>query len=101
MNAGLVVLAALLGLTVGSFLNVVISRLPRGESLLWPGSHCPNCRRKLLLWENVPVVSYLFLRGKCRTCHSPIGVRHVIVEAAAGAAAALAAGLALRGGVRG
>ncbi len=101
MTIGIVVFAALVGLALGSFLNVVISRLPKGGSLLWPPSHCPACNRRLEWWENVPVASYLALGGKCRTCGAPIGVRHLIVEAAAGAAAALAAGLALGGGARG
>jgi leader peptidase (prepilin peptidase)/N-methyltransferase len=101
MTIGLIVFSALLGMAVGSFLNVAISRLPRGGSVLGPPSHCPACSRKLEWWENIPVASYLALRGRCRTCHAAIGVRHLIVEAATGAVAALAAGLAMGGGGRG
>jgi len=103
MQAALViVLAGLFGAAFGSFLNVAISRVPRGESVVFPSSHCQNCGRRLAWWENIPVASYLALGGKCRTCHIPIGVRHLLVEAAAGLAAALAAaGLVLAGGSRG
>ncbi len=100
-NAGLITLAGLVGLAFGSFLNVVISRLPRGESVVWPPSHCMSCGRRLRWWENIPVASYLSLRGRCRTCGRPIGIRYLVVEAAAGAAAMVAAGLALAGAGRG
>jgi prepilin signal peptidase PulO-like enzyme (type II secretory pathway) len=86
-----VLLAALLGAAFGSFLNVALSRLPRRESVVWPASHCEACGRGLAWWENIPVASFLLLRGRCRTCHSPIGVRHLVVEAATGVAAAVAA----------
>lgn len=92
--AAVIGFATLLGLAVGSFTNVVISRAPRGESLLGPSSHCPACSRSLVWWENIPVASYLALRGRCRTCGAPIGPRHLVVELAggiAGAAAAVAA----------
>jgi len=94
-----VIFAALLGAVVGSFINVVISRLPNGESLVQPGSHCPACGRSLMWWENIPVVSFIALGGKCRTCRAPIGFRHLAVEVASGAAAAAAA-IALKGGAR-
>jgi len=94
-----VVFAALLGAAVGSFLNVAISRLPRGESLMHPGSHCPSCGRGLMWWENIPVASFIALGGKCRTCRAPIGLRHLAVEVASGAAAAAAA-IAMKGGAR-
>jgi len=68
------------GLAIGSFLNVVIYRLPRGESLARPGSRCPSCRSALSAWENVPVLSYLWLRGRCRRCRSKISLRYPIVE---------------------
>jgi prepilin signal peptidase PulO-like enzyme (type II secretory pathway) len=91
MNMALpVVTALLLGAALGSFLNVALSRLPRGESIVWPASHCEGCQRPLSWWENVPVVSFLALRGHCRTCHAPIGVRTLVVEAAVGLAAAAA-----------
>lgn len=86
----------LLGLLVGSFLNVCIHRLPRGESLLWPASHCPSCQRPLAWYENVPLVSWLVLRGRCRSCGAPISLAYPLVEAATGlvcAGAALVYGL--------
>jgi leader peptidase (prepilin peptidase)/N-methyltransferase len=77
--------AGLLGLAFGSFLNVCVSRWPAGESVVTPRSHCRNCGRTLTWWENVPVLSWLALRGKCRTCGVRIGIRYVLVEAAVGA----------------
>lgn len=77
-------LGALLGLLVGSFLNVCISRLPVGRSIVSPGSHCELCQRQIRWYENIPVFSYLLLRGRCRTCHASIGVRHLLVELAMG-----------------
>jgi leader peptidase (prepilin peptidase)/N-methyltransferase len=74
-------MAAALGAIVGSFLNVCIYRLPRGTSIVWPASACPHCRRALSWYENVPVVSFLALRGACRTCRARIGVQYPIVEA--------------------
>jgi leader peptidase (prepilin peptidase)/N-methyltransferase len=78
------VLAALLGLAFGSFLNVCLSRWPQGESIVTPRSHCRQCGRTLAWWENVPLVSWLALRGRCRTCGAWIGWRYVVVEAAVG-----------------
>jgi leader peptidase (prepilin peptidase)/N-methyltransferase len=69
-----------LGLVIGSFLNVVIWRLPREESLVKPGSHCPSCERPLRWFENIPLFSWLALRGKCRTCKAKISVRYPMVE---------------------
>jgi leader peptidase (prepilin peptidase)/N-methyltransferase len=74
----------LLGLVVGSFLNVCIYRLPRKESLNWPGSHCTACSRPLSWYENVPLVSWLVLRGRCRTCGVAIPVMYPLVEAVTG-----------------
>ncbi len=71
---------ALLGLVVGSFLNVVAWRLPRGESLLRPGSHCPACDAPVRPRDNVPVLSWLVLRGRCRDCGAPIRRRYPAVE---------------------
>jgi leader peptidase (prepilin peptidase)/N-methyltransferase len=68
------------GLAIGSFLNVVIYRLPRGESLLRPGSHCPHCARAVAPWDNVPLLAYLWLRGRCRRCQAPISIRYPAVE---------------------
>lgn len=74
----------LLGLCVGSFLNVVIHRLPRDESLVHPGSHCPACSRPLQWYENIPLVSYILLTARCRTCKCPIPIRYPAVEAVTG-----------------
>ena len=68
------------GLVVGSFLNVVIYRLPRGESIVTPGSHCPACDTPIEPWHNVPVLSYLWLRGRCRHCSVRISARYPAVE---------------------
>ena len=73
-------LVTLIGLMVGSFLNVCIHRLPLGESLAWPASRCPHCRTPLKPYENVPVVSFLMLGGRCRTCRAPISMQYPIVE---------------------
>jgi leader peptidase (prepilin peptidase)/N-methyltransferase len=76
--------AALAGLAFGSFLNVCLSRWPEGESVVKPRSHCRTCNRTLTWWENIPLLSWLALRGRCRTCKSPIGWRYPLVEAAMG-----------------
>src|SRR5207249_1175126 len=65
---------------VGSFLNVVIYRLPLGQSISHPGSHCPSCNRPLKAYENIPLVSFLALGAKCRTCKAPISWRYFGVE---------------------
>lgn len=72
--------SALLGLVVGSFLNVVAHRLPREESLAFPGSRCPSCGAPIAWHDNVPVVSWILLRGRCRSCRAPIGVRYPALE---------------------
>jgi leader peptidase (prepilin peptidase)/N-methyltransferase len=74
------VFAAAFGAIVGSFLNVCIYRLPRGASIVWPASRCPGCRRPLSWFENIPLVSYLVLGGRCRTCRASISIRYPIVE---------------------
>jgi leader peptidase (prepilin peptidase)/N-methyltransferase len=76
-----VVAAALAGLLIGSFLNVVAYRLPRGESLSHPGSRCPGCGAPIAPYDNIPVVSWLLLRGRCRRCGEPISIRYPLVEA--------------------
>ena len=78
--------AALLGAVFGSFLNVVIHRVPLGESLVSPGSHCPSCGAAVRARDNVPVLSWLLLRGRCRDCGAPISPRYPIVEAITAAA---------------
>ena len=72
----------LFGAVIGSFLNVCIYRLPREESVAWPSSHCPTCRKPIAVYDNIPIVSYLFLHGRCRACQSPISFRYPLVEAA-------------------
>ncbi len=76
----LLLAAAVAGLVVGSFLNVVIHRLPRGESLRRPGSRCPHCAVPIRAWHNVPVLGYLLCRGRCAACQAPISVRYPLVE---------------------
>jgi len=110
--AFLIVAAGVIGLIVGSFLNVVIHRLPkmmeydeanyiaevRGEplphperyNLMVPRSACPHCGHLIAPWENIPVISYLFLRGKCKSCKAPIGIRYPLVELATAVLSALA-----------
>jgi leader peptidase (prepilin peptidase)/N-methyltransferase len=73
--------AAAFGSVLGSFLNVCIYRLPRGKSVVWPASACPHCGRRLAWFENIPIVSYLALRGRCRTCAGSIAGRYPLVEA--------------------
>jgi leader peptidase (prepilin peptidase) / N-methyltransferase len=75
-----ILLAMVGGLTIGSFLNVVVYRLPRGESLSVPGSHCPTCGNPVRAYDNVPVLSWVMLRGRCRQCHEPISARYPMVE---------------------
>lgn len=123
-----VAVISILGLLVGSFLNVVIHRLPimletqwteqckllleesdnsgpieskpksttKIFNLIWPGSHCPNCQREIRAWQNIPVISYLFLLGKCANCKHKISIRYPLVELASGL---MAAGIAIQFGV--
>ncbi len=81
------VFAAFAGLITGSFLNVVAYRLPRGESLVTPGSHCTKCGTPVKPYDNIPVLGWLLLRGHCRQCHDRISSRYPIVEAATAALA--------------
>ncbi|MEK7281686.1 MAG: prepilin peptidase [Chloroflexota bacterium] len=80
----LVLILGLSGLAVGSFLNLCIDRLPRGQSIISPSSHCPVCNRRLGIVDMVPVLNYLWLRGRCRTCRAPIPYRLPLVELATG-----------------
>jgi len=91
-----VAVIGVLGLLIGSFLNVVIYRLPRGESLVTPGSRCPGCETPIKPYDNIPVVSWLLLRGRCRKCGTAISVRYPLVEALTGA---VFVGVALTRGV--
>ena len=87
----LVLIAGILGLAIGSFLNVVVWRLPREKSLSHPGSHCPACGHPIRPYDNIPVVSWVLLRGRCRDCGERISVRYPLVEAGTGIAFAATA----------
>lgn len=76
-----IAIVAVLGGSIGSFLNVVVYRMPRGIGLLKPGSHCPACGASIRPLDNIPVIGWLKLRGRCRSCRSPISVRYPLVEA--------------------
>jgi leader peptidase (prepilin peptidase)/N-methyltransferase len=82
-------LAAVVGAIFGSFLNVVAYRLPRGESLSRPRSRCPQCQTQIKAYDNVPVLSWLALRGRCRSCRTPISARYPLLEAVTGLLCAL------------
>lgn len=92
---GLAVFAAILGLVVGSFLNVVVIRVPSGQSIVKPSSRCPACRSAIASWDNIPVISWLVLRGRCRSCHTTISLRYPAIELLT---AALFAGAAIHFG---
>ncbi len=77
---------ALFGLVIGSFLNVCIHRIPLGKSVVSPGSHCPHCGNRIRFYDNVPVLSFLYLRGKCRSCGKSISWQYPFVELLSGAA---------------
>jgi leader peptidase (prepilin peptidase)/N-methyltransferase len=74
------ILAFIFGACIGSFLNVCIYRIPAGESVVHPGSSCPRCKTLIPFYDNIPVVSYLILAGKCRNCNLPIAMRYPLVE---------------------
>lgn len=73
-------LAFLMGASIGSFIGVLIDRLPRKESIVFPPSHCTNCNHKLKWYENIPVISYIFLGGKCSSCKSKIPFKYFLIE---------------------
>jgi leader peptidase (prepilin peptidase)/N-methyltransferase len=75
-----IVFALLFGLALGSFLNVCISRLPRHDSIAQPPSHCPQCKARIAAYDNIPLVSFLLLRGRCRNCQQRIAWRYPLVE---------------------
>jgi leader peptidase (prepilin peptidase)/N-methyltransferase len=81
---GFAALVGVFGLIVGSFLNVVIHRLPRDESLSWPGSHCVHCQTPIRWTDNLPLLSWALLRGRCRHCRAPISARYPLVEGLTG-----------------
>ena len=72
------------GCCLGSFYNVVVHRLPSGSSIVRPGSHCPQCKHPIAFYDNMPLLSYLILLGKCRYCRAPISIRYPIIEALTG-----------------
>ncbi|MBI5124354.1 MAG: prepilin peptidase [Candidatus Omnitrophica bacterium] len=76
----MVILTFIIGAIIGSFLNVCIYRLPKGRSVIVPGSHCPNCGAKIHWYDNIPVLSYIFLGGKAKCCKAAISLRYFIVE---------------------
>jgi leader peptidase (prepilin peptidase)/N-methyltransferase len=84
-RAALAVFAGLLGLAIGSFLNVVIYRVPRGESISRPRSKCPACGTPIRWYDNIPVLSWVLLRARCRACKAPISARYPLVELVTGA----------------
>jgi leader peptidase (prepilin peptidase)/N-methyltransferase len=74
----------ILGASIGSFMNVLIVRTPRDENVSFPASHCMTCNTPLKAWHNIPIISWVFLRGKCHFCHSPISMQYPLVEALSG-----------------
>jgi leader peptidase (prepilin peptidase)/N-methyltransferase len=83
IDTSLLMIAGIFGAIVGSFLNVVILRLPQeNQSIVFPASHCPQCQTPLHWYENIPIFSYLFLRGKCSHCNTAISLQYPLVEAA-------------------
>lgn len=84
-RAAVAVFAGLLGLAIGSFLNVVVYRVPRGESVSHPRSRCPRCETPIAWYDNIPVASWLALGGKCRACREPISARYPLIELGTGA----------------
>ena len=69
-----------LGTVMGSFLNVCIHRIPQGKSIVTPSSHCPHCKKPIRFYDNIPLVSFIWLRGRCRVCNAPISLRYPLVE---------------------
>jgi leader peptidase (prepilin peptidase)/N-methyltransferase len=86
-----VVLAFVAGAALGSFLNVVITRVPKHESIVRPASHCPSCNTPIAPRDNIPILSWLLLRGRCRTCNWPIPIRYFLTELACALIAAAVA----------
>ena len=82
MNYAYMLIMALLGLTIGSFLNVVILRIPKGENIAFPASHCTHCNKPLKWWHNIPLISYIILKGKCHYCKKNISIQYPLVELA-------------------
>jgi leader peptidase (prepilin peptidase)/N-methyltransferase len=78
------IFAFIFGIVIGSFLNVVILRVPKNESVIFPASHCPTCKTKLKWWHNIPLISYILLKGKCAFCKEKISIQYPIVELLSG-----------------
>lgn len=93
MNAITLIILFITGALIGSFLNVCIWRIPRHESIIKPGSHCPGCDARVKWYDNVPLVSWLLLKGRCRSCAAPISIRYPLVEL-------LSAGLYVGAGIK-
>ncbi len=74
------IVSIIFGALIGSFLNVCIFRLPKEESIVWPGSHCPHCKNPIRFYDNIPLVSYILLKGRCRHCQSAISFQYPFVE---------------------
>ena len=85
MDTLILCFAGIFGLLFGSFLNVCIYRIPRDKSIVWPPSSCPGCNARIKWYDNIPVLSYLWLRGKCRSCKQPISLQYPVVELLTGA----------------
>jgi len=81
MDAFLYIFLACVGAAIGSFLNVLIFRIPEGQSIVLPSSHCQKCGHGIRVYDNIPIISYIILRGKCRDCHDKISLQYPIVEA--------------------
>ena len=77
-----IAISAILGLIIGSFLNVLILRIPKDESIIMPPSHCPKCKNRLKWWHNIPLISYILLGGKCYFCKTKISIQYPLVELA-------------------
>jgi leader peptidase (prepilin peptidase)/N-methyltransferase len=75
-----VLVSIIFGAIIGSFLNVCIYRLPKGESIIRPGSHCPHCQTPIKFYDNIPLASYVLLKGKCRQCQTVISLQYPLVE---------------------
>ena len=74
------IISIIFGALIGSFLNVCILRLPKEESIVWPGSHCPQCKTPIQFYDNIPLVSYILLKGRCRHCHCEISFQYPLIE---------------------
>jgi len=85
----ILIAAFVFGACIGSFLNVCIARIPEASSLIYPGSNCPACHHPIRFYDNIPILSYIWLRGRCRNCSQSISFRYLMVEAVTGLMAAL------------